>query len=193
MSAEEIILIRYDCRVTTAGSFKELELGPTGRHVAAQVRRWRSARGLSYAALATRLAELGWSIPILGLRRIEAGARRVSVDDLLALAVALEISPFRLLAPGDPGDAVSATAIEGDLVAAEVLAWTRDESGLSRAERLDYWIHQSRRLMDELEEWDRFEADAKNSAARKLASDRRQDLEAQMALAVRRVQDLGDG
>lgn len=175
----------------TSGGFKALDLGPTGRHVAAQVARWRNARGLSYAALGARLEDAGWPVPVLGLRRIEAGARRVSVDDLLALAVALEISPFDLLTSHNSDDA--ATAVPSDVVQAELLAWARKDSGLSREDRLDYWLHQSRRLMDELEEWDRFEAEAKNSAARKLASDRRTELESQLDLATQRLKDLDDG
>ena len=42
---------------------------------------------------------LGRSIPPLGLRRIEAGERRIDIDDLVALALALEVSPLRLLLP----------------------------------------------------------------------------------------------
>lgn len=51
--------------------------------------------------LARRLDELGWPILQTGLARIEAGRRRVDVDDLMALAVALDVSPNRLLLPAE--------------------------------------------------------------------------------------------
>ena len=75
------------------------DLGPTGEHVAQTVGKFREARNLGYAALSRRLAALGRKIPPLALRRIEAGERRVDVDDLVALAVALDVTPLALLLP----------------------------------------------------------------------------------------------
>ncbi len=42
---------------------------------------------------------MGREIPPLGLRRIESGERRVDADDLVALAVALGVTPITLLMP----------------------------------------------------------------------------------------------
>ena len=44
-------------------SGKKSDLGPTGEHVAHTVRKFRKARGLGYAELSRRLAELGRKIP----------------------------------------------------------------------------------------------------------------------------------
>jgi hypothetical protein len=77
------------------------DLGPTGEHVARTVRRFREARRLGYAELSRRLAKLGRKIPPLALRRIEAGERRVDVDDLVVLALALDVAPMALLLPSD--------------------------------------------------------------------------------------------
>ncbi len=77
------------------------DLGPTGEHVALKVRTFREARHLGYAALSRRLGELGRKIPPLALRRIEAGERRVDVDDLVALALAFDVAPVALLLPTD--------------------------------------------------------------------------------------------
>jgi transcriptional regulator with XRE-family HTH domain len=63
------------------------------------VRRIREARGLSYAELSRQLADMGRQIPPLGLRRIESGERRVDADDLVALAIALGVTPITLLMP----------------------------------------------------------------------------------------------
>ncbi|WP_200914757.1 helix-turn-helix domain-containing protein [Arthrobacter sp. Leaf234] len=76
---------------------KEHALGATGREVMGNVKR---ARGeMTYAELSRRLADVGRPIPPLGLRRIEAGDRRVDVDDLMALALVLNVSPLSLLLP----------------------------------------------------------------------------------------------
>ena len=75
------------------------DLGPTGEQVAQAVRKFREARHLGYAELSRRLATLGRKIPPLALRRIEAGERRVDADDLVALALALDVSPLALLLP----------------------------------------------------------------------------------------------
>ncbi len=77
------------------------DLGPTGEQVNRAVRKFREARNLSYAELSRRLAKLGRKIPPLGLRRIEADERRVDVDDLVALAIALDVAPVALLLPTD--------------------------------------------------------------------------------------------
>lgn len=74
-------------------------LGSTGATVAANVRRLREMRGYAYTDLAHRLGVVGRPIPTLGLRKIESGGRRVDADDLLALAVALGVSPPTLLMP----------------------------------------------------------------------------------------------
>lgn len=76
---------------------KKLELGDTGRAVAANVERLRGNE--NYTDLSRRLDKLGRDIPPLALRRIEEGARRVDTDDLVALAVALGVSPITLIMP----------------------------------------------------------------------------------------------
>jgi transcriptional regulator with XRE-family HTH domain len=72
-------------------------LGPVGVNVTNTVRHFREKRRLGYAELNRKLAELGRDIPPLGLRRIESGERKVDVDDLVALALALDVSPLALL------------------------------------------------------------------------------------------------
>ena len=78
-----------------------MELGPVGRTVAENVRRVREGRALTFAEVARRIEEIGRPISALGIRRIEEGARRVDVDDLYALAVALGVGPGSLLLPYD--------------------------------------------------------------------------------------------
>jgi transcriptional regulator with XRE-family HTH domain len=80
---------------------KPTDLGPIGANLTHNVRRFRTERRLGYAELSRKLAEMGREIPPLGLRRIENGDRRVDVDDLVALALALDVSLLALLLPTD--------------------------------------------------------------------------------------------
>jgi transcriptional regulator with XRE-family HTH domain len=80
------------------------EAGPAARRVAENLRRIRQERGLSYAELARRLAAIGHPTVDTALLKTEKGERRASIDDLAALAVALGVTPNRLLLPPvDPG------------------------------------------------------------------------------------------
>ncbi|MBN6192071.1 helix-turn-helix transcriptional regulator [Aneurinibacillus sp. BA2021] len=96
--------------MTSPESNKRVPLGPTGSVVAENVKRKRGS--MQYKELAERLAEVGRPIPALGLRRIEAGERRVDVDDLMALAVVFGVSPLTLLLPSD-GSADLASEVTG--------------------------------------------------------------------------------
>lgn len=79
---------------------KEPEIGPTARTVASNVERLRTARGWSYTELSEKLQSIAnWTINPVGIRRIESKERRVTVDDLMALSVALGVSPVTLLYP----------------------------------------------------------------------------------------------
>lgn len=95
MTSTTIIMIVH----TLGMPAKRNPLGPTGETVRANVIALRERRNLSYAQLSRKLKTAGRAIPELGLRRIEDGDRRVDVDDLMALAEALEVWPIALLMP----------------------------------------------------------------------------------------------
>lgn len=78
---------------------RAVEVGKTGRHVAENLLRLRKVRGFSTRQLSARLTELGRTIPASGLTRMELGSRRIDVDDLVALAAALDVEPAQLLLP----------------------------------------------------------------------------------------------
>lgn len=126
----------------------ELEMGPTAKRVAEGIREHRLKRQLSFADLEKRLTEAGHRIHALGLRRIEARTRRVDVDDLMAIAAVLDVSPFRLLLHfPDFGQGPSrevATGVPEDFPWSEVAAWVREETGLSMEERIPFWRRQVR-------------------------------------------------
>lgn len=83
---------------------QKTSLGPVGEALKGNLRRIREAQRLTYVELSDRLSDVGRPIPVLGLRRIERGERRVDIDDLVALAVVLATSPVDLLVPGEAPD-----------------------------------------------------------------------------------------
>jgi transcriptional regulator with XRE-family HTH domain len=83
------------------------EDAPVAALVAANLRRVRQERGLGYAELARRLAAIGRPIADTALLKTEKGDRKASVDDLMALAVALGTTPNRLLLPAMDADRIA--------------------------------------------------------------------------------------
>jgi transcriptional regulator with XRE-family HTH domain len=70
--------------------------------------------------LSQRLTRLGRPILPSGITKIEQGHRRVDVDDLVALAIALDVSPNRLVL--DPG------ADDGELPLTDAVVVTRGQA-----------------------------------------------------------------
>lgn len=115
-------------------SHPETELSDSDARVAANVRAVRLAWRLNLDDLSARLADLGRPIVKSGLSKFEHGRRRVDVGDLLALAVALEVSPTRLLMP--PSATAETPVILTDSVAADAVAawrWATGEAMLPDA------------------------------------------------------------
>lgn len=73
------------------------ELGPIGTQVAANVYDLRRERGLTTEQLAERMTAQGRPMLANTITKIEKGQRRVDADDLVALSLALEARPDRLL------------------------------------------------------------------------------------------------
>lgn len=78
---------------------KRIPPGPLSAQVARSVARLRQQKGMTYTELEKRLADIGRPIPILGLRRLEGGDRRVDADDLAALAQVFGVQPWSLTEP----------------------------------------------------------------------------------------------
>lgn len=75
------------------------KIGPAGERFAVNLRRQRILRELTLRDLAARLADIERPIQLTALSKIERGQRRVDIDDLMALATALQVSPSVLLEP----------------------------------------------------------------------------------------------
>lgn len=103
---------------------KKLELGPIGAVVATNVTRYRESARFNYTELSKELERHGRDISALAVRRIEESNRRVDVDDLVALALALNVSPLALLLPRHE----SAITTTGETYPAErIWQWAKGE------------------------------------------------------------------
>ncbi|MFI5995879.1 helix-turn-helix domain-containing protein [Streptomyces sp. NPDC051362] len=76
---------------------RALQLGEAGVHLAQAVADLRHARGWDQRTLAAHLTEAGRPVSNSVIGKIEAGTRRVDVDDLVALGVAFAVAPAQLL------------------------------------------------------------------------------------------------
>jgi transcriptional regulator with XRE-family HTH domain len=66
---------------------------------ARRLREARSRRGWEQADLAARLAEIGYDLGQPQVSRIERGQRNVTLEDVLAIAAALDCAPLHLIVP----------------------------------------------------------------------------------------------
>jgi transcriptional regulator with XRE-family HTH domain len=98
----------------------EVPRGPISDYVTENVKRLRAARRLSLAELSEEMTRAGRPMLASGLHRLEQGKRRVDCDDLVGLAIALDVSPITLLMPWSAHGEVELT----DKVRANLLeAW----------------------------------------------------------------------
>ncbi|MFJ3786974.1 helix-turn-helix domain-containing protein [Streptomyces sp. NPDC090093] len=105
-------------------------IGPAGQHVARSVARLREARSWDQGELVARLAAEGLALSQPIVSRVEAGTRRVDVDELLALAVALGVAPVALLPPHSaPEPAAPKPSGPGGLRGVSVVGVVLDEVG----------------------------------------------------------------
>lgn len=78
---------------------KRIEIGWAGETVLHNLPRFRALRRMTLMDLAERLDELGRPMSVPTLSAVENGKRRIDVDDLVHLALALDVSPAALLMP----------------------------------------------------------------------------------------------
>lgn len=101
--------------------------------MAENVERLRTEQNMNYKQLSERLeGDAGWLINAVGIRRIESRERRVTPDDLVALAVALRVSPITLLIPNslERAASVEVTGISESCTAEGLWKWMRADRPL---------------------------------------------------------------
>jgi transcriptional regulator with XRE-family HTH domain len=82
---------------------RRVEIGPVGQRVAKNVAEVRDVRRMDQKDIATKTETFGRPLAASVVSKIEKLDRRVDVDDLVTLALALDVAPNRLLLPGDAG------------------------------------------------------------------------------------------
>jgi transcriptional regulator with XRE-family HTH domain len=89
-----------------------MERGPLGERFTTNIRELRDRLRLGQEGLADRMAALGHPLGVNAVSRMEKGERRADVSELVALAIALEVTPDRLLLGGtaSPNDEVALTS-----------------------------------------------------------------------------------
>ncbi|WP_314301426.1 helix-turn-helix transcriptional regulator [Kocuria palustris] len=126
----------------------DFALEPTALAVGDAVAHYRQSQQISRDELAGSLEHHGHPISPARLRLIEHGRLTVTVDDLVALAYVLSVSPAVLLGhlplqtPGP--EQPLGTGLPDDLGYAEYQQWLRDQISLDPASRRDWY--QDKRL-----------------------------------------------
>lgn len=88
---------------------RAIQIGETGESVAAAVAAHRQRRGWDQRHLAERVTACGRPMSASVLGKLESGTRRVDIDDLAALAAALDVPPARLLPASPASEAADVT------------------------------------------------------------------------------------
>ncbi|WP_459953100.1 helix-turn-helix domain-containing protein [Mycobacterium avium] len=106
----------------------------TSLTVGKNLKRLRAAAGMTTRVLAASLAENGVPMSPSGISEIENGRRGVNVDQLTALAAALDVSPLALLTPipddADPDAEVMLSGTSPER-AVDIHLWLKGERPLN--------------------------------------------------------------
>jgi transcriptional regulator with XRE-family HTH domain len=108
---------------------KYASVGLTGKQVGTNLKRLRELRKISTTELSSRLSEKGVPLQATGITRIESGERRVTVDELVTMAVILGCSPNALLLPPATEGITEITGY-GEVTAMKAWRWARGRSRL---------------------------------------------------------------
>lgn len=141
---------RREPALSQPSALSPLPAGPTARAVADGVLCHREACELSRSELAYVLARLGHPLTVEAITAIEERRREVSVDDLMALAHALDTTPVMLLGhvPLDMPDAGEpiATGVPADTEILELRSWMTGATSLDDEGRRAFWRDHLSRL-----------------------------------------------
>lgn len=104
---------------------RKIEIGWTGKTVMYNLPRYRGLRRMTLTDVADKLEELGRPMSVPTLSGIENGRRRIDVDDLVYLALALDVSPAALMMPpaDDPDTDMAGAPCPDDYPTPEAVDW----------------------------------------------------------------------
>lgn len=145
--------------------------------LAENLRDTRKRRGLSVLALTERMAGVGRPTARTSITKAEAvdraKRRAVTTDELAALALALDTTPWHLLAP-KTRDGVMVTPAHGPFGGDVVSQWLRGKLKMTRASATEAEVEAlEQNLIDDAPPWDRHDygrPDPRLSAVRSLSS-----------------------
>ncbi|MFF3337988.1 helix-turn-helix domain-containing protein [Streptomyces flavidovirens] len=112
---------------------RAIEAGPTGKTVAVNLARFRKQKQLTTRQLSGLLERNGRPIPASGITRMEKAERQVTADELVALAVALDVNPAMLLLPSTVDGDIEISG-GGQVPAAKAWDWFRKDMPLRTPE-----------------------------------------------------------
>lgn len=149
---QEMTIYQHPFRPSGRNLFRmatqRVELGPTGLTVSENIAQLRTRSGLTLRQLANRMKSAGRPVSHTTISQIEAGSRRVTADELVAFAAALEVSPTTLLMPyaANPETKVEASGME-PTSALELWRWLTATAGRPPGSDVEVdlaWIHRAR-------------------------------------------------
>ena len=111
--------------------------GITNTHVAQNIRTARQAIGMDLRTMSDRLKAAGRKLSASGISKLEAGDRRVDVDDLTVIAYLLRTTPAALLTP--PDEQTTLTGVPEGYEPEEIDRWMRGELVLTDEGLFNYW------------------------------------------------------
>lgn len=118
-------------------SAKKAEPTTAQATLAARVSELRARRGYSLRELSRRLGDLGHPLDPSTLLRLERAERHATLEDVLALALALDVAPVHLFVPFPPETPVAVTPTTS-ASAGHVRAWVRGERPLEGVDKDTY-------------------------------------------------------
>ncbi|MGW3193697.1 helix-turn-helix domain-containing protein [Streptomyces sp. NPDC001118] len=108
--------------------------GPTAERVARNIERLRKARQLKQKDLSDLLEKAGRPTLPTVISKIERGERRIDVDDLVAFALALNVSPITLLLPPTWSDEPTELTAETQVRSQTAWRWV-----MGQGPAVDWW------------------------------------------------------
>ena len=111
--------------------------GHTNQYVAGNIRAARQAIGMDLRTMSKLLTDAGRRLSPSGISKLEAGDRRVDVDDLTVIAYLLRTSPAALLTP--PEEQTTLTGVPESYLPEEIEKWARGKLTLTNEGLLAYW------------------------------------------------------
>jgi len=111
--------------------------GHTNQYVAGNIRAARQAIGMDLRTLSKLLTDAGRKLSPSGISKLEAGDRRVDVDDLTVIAYLLRTTPAAFLTPPDAASGV--TGVPGEYLPEEIEKWMQGWLTLTPEGLLTYW------------------------------------------------------